>query len=128
MKKHIFVILLIFCSVQLWSQVTAHVNKSSAKSISLETPTGSKIINFTLTGLLSESQANDVVQVLRSLRGVEEIISEYDATTGVCSCTGRFYKYANRKNFAWMLEKAGIEYIELNNKTMPVADFKNSEL
>jgi hypothetical protein len=128
MKKHIFVILLIFCSMQLWSQKTVHVSKVSANSFTQKLQDGSKQVDFTITGFSSEKQASEVVQFIRNFRGVEECTFGFEPSTGICFCVGKFYKYANNKYFSLLLEKAGIEFIELGNNTMPVSEFKNVEL
>ena len=125
MKKHIFFIFLTFCAMQVFSQKTIQINRVDANSLSKVMEDGSKLFTFTISGFTSEDQAIETEQFFKNFRGVEECGFVYDYSTGNCYCTGRFYKHANKEYFSFLFQKAGIQFVKIDNNTLPVEEMKN---
>jgi hypothetical protein len=125
MKKYIIVIVFLACGMQLFAQKTIQVNRFDAQHVSQTLENGSKIINFTFTGITSEDQAVEMESFFRSYRGVEEFNLVFDATTNTATGTGRFYKYAHPEYFSFMLNKAGYQFVKIDNEVIPVEELKN---
>lgn len=125
MKKPIFILLLVMCAMHVFSQKTLVVNPTGNQPISKVFPDGSKEISFIITGFTSEEDALQTEQFFRTFRGVESCSFVYDYTNKSCSCTGRFYKYANKNYFSFLFSSAGIPYAEIDNQTIPIEELKN---
>lgn len=125
MKKPIFILLLMICATQIYSQKTLVVNSTGNQTVSKAFPDGSKEISFVITGFTSEDDALQTEQFFRTFRGVESCNFVYDHTSKSCNCTGRFYKFANKEYFSFLFTKARIPFAVIDNQTVPVEELKN---
>jgi len=111
--------------MQVFSQKTVQINKVNADSYFQTSEDGSKMATFIISGFNSEEEVIETEAFFRNFRGVTECGFVYDISTGNCYCTAIFYEYADKKYFSFLLQKAGIQFIKIDNDTIPVEELKN---
>jgi len=126
MKKLLMIsILAAIISIQGYAQKTVEVIRHSETSLIQTKDDNTKLVNFEFSGFVNEKQIQVTEQFIRGYRGVIDFKIEKDSNTNKYIGTGQFYEYANNQYFSSLLGRAGLEYVKIDNETMPIENLKN---
>lgn len=108
-----------------YAQKTIEVFKSSENSFSINLENGTKNFIFEISGINTYEEFLQVKQKMETYRGVENCFIIYDNTTKKASGNIIVYKFSNNLHLYELIKFAGIDFVKLEEKTIPYEEIKN---